>query len=92
MGGIVGNQIDRQNAANDAPVAETERQPVVREVQRCRTIQEVRDVPAGYEVRYRYGNREFVTHMPFDPGPHLRVAIDVNPVDEGQPEPPVYRR
>ena len=90
IGGVVGNQIDRQNAANNPPepVTEVERHPVVREVERCRTIQEVRDVPAGYEVRYRYGNREFVTRMPFDPGPRVRVAVDVQAVTEPQPMPP----
>lgn len=91
IGGLVGNQVDRQNAAENAPPV-TESQPVVREVQRCRTVQEVRDVPAGYDVRYRYGNREFVTRMPFDPGPHVRVAVDIHPVEEAQPAapPPPY--
>jgi uncharacterized protein YcfJ len=88
IGGLVGNQVDRQNAAENAPPPVTEAQPVVREVQRCRTIQEVREVPAGYDVRYRYGNREFVTRMPFDPGPHVQVAVDVQPVQPAPSAPP----
>jgi uncharacterized protein YcfJ len=92
VGGLVGNQIDRDNAgAPPSQYVETERRPVVREVERCRTVQEVREVPVGYEVRYRYGPREFVTQMPFDPGRRVRVAVDIRPVEEPPaPPPPGY--
>jgi len=93
VGGLVGNQIDRDNADNGpGTVTEVERRPVTREVERCRTVQEVRDVAVGYDVRCRYGNREFVTRMPFDPGRRIRIAVDVNPVADQPPPPPVYRR
>ena len=93
VGGLVGNQVDRQNAGDDpGPGTEVERRPVTREVERCRTVQEVREIAVGYDVRYRYGNREFVTRMPFDPGRRLRIAVDVNPVADQPPPPPVYRR
>ena len=93
VGGIVGNQIDRDQGNVAPPVdhVEVERRPVTREVERCRTVHEVREVPVGYDVRYRYGNREFVTRLPFDPGRRLRVAVDVR-VTEDLPAPPVYRR
>ena len=93
VGGLVGNQVDRDNN-NYAPSqsVEVERRPVTRDVERCRTIQEVREVPVGYDVTYRYGGREFVTRMPFDPGRRLRVAVDVQPVEEQAPPPPNYRR
>ena len=94
VGGLVGNQIDRGNNAPSDSV-EVERRPVTREVERCRTIQEVREVASGYDVRYRYGNREFVTRMPFDPGRRIRIAVDIRPVVEpgpGGPGTPDYRR
>jgi len=94
VGGLVGNQIDRSNNAGSDTV-EVERRPVNREVERCRTIQEVREVASGYDVRYRYGNREFVTRMPFDPGRRIRIAVDIRPVVEpgpGGPGTPDYRR
>ena len=53
----------------------------------------MREVPVGYEVRYRYGGREFVTQMPFDPGRRVRVAVDIRPIEEPPaPPPPNYRR
>jgi len=91
VGGLVGNQVDRENSGPGSSV-EVERRPVTREVERCRTIQEVREVPVGYDVRYRYGGREFMTRMPFDPGRRLRVAVDIRPIEEPAPEPPQYRR
>jgi uncharacterized protein YcfJ len=93
VGGLVGNQVDRDNNAAD-PGVEVEQRPVTRDVERCRTIQEVREVASGYDVRYRYGNREFVTRMPFDPGRRIRIAVDIRPVVDPGPEPgaPEYRR
>ena len=81
VGGLVGNQVDKQNAAPPPPVAEVERVPVDRTVQRCRTVQEVRDARLGYDVRYRYGGREFITRLDRDPGPNLRVAVNVAPIE-----------
>ena len=93
VGGLVGNQVDRDNSGySSSQSVEVERRPVTREVERCRTIQEVREVPVGYDVRYRYGGREFVSRMAFDPGPRLRVAVDVQPVEDQTPPPPNYRR
>ncbi len=74
-------------------MTEVERHPVTREVERCRTVQEVREVPSGYDVTYRYGGRDFVTRMPFDPGRRVRIAVDIRPVVEPPPPPPPpYRR
>ncbi len=94
VGGLLGNQIDRDNGnLGGGETVDVERRPVTRDVQRCRTVQEVREVPVGYDVRYRYGGREFVTRMPFDPGRRLRVAVEVRPIEEpGQPPAPQYRR
>ena len=93
VGGLIGNQIDRDqgNVAPPSQSTEVERRPVTRQVERCRTVQEVREVAVGYDVRYRYGNREFVTRLPYDPGRRLKVAVDVH-IAEQAPPPPVYRR
>jgi uncharacterized protein YcfJ len=90
IGGIVGNQVDRDRAGpSSEEVTEIERRPVTREVERCRTVQEVREVASGYDVRYRYAGREFVTRLPYDPGRRIRVAVDVRPeVDNPPPAPP----
>jgi len=89
VGGLIGNQIDRDqgNVGASRESVEVERVPTSREVQRCRTVQEVREVPMGYEVRYRYAGREFVTNMPYDPGRRVRVAVDIRPLEEGAPPP-----
>ena len=92
VGGLVGNQVDRDNGYGPSSTTEVERRPVTREVERCRTVQEVREVPVGYDVTYRYGGREFVTRMPFDPGRRLRVAVDIRPIEDAPPPPPQYRR
>lgn len=93
VGGLIGNQIDRDQGSVAPPSqhVEVERRPVVREVEKCRTVQEVREVPVGYDVRYRYGGREYVTRLPHDPGRRIRLAVDVR-VIEDSPPPPVYRR
>ena len=92
VGGLIGNQVERDNSGAPSSSSELERRPVTRDVERCRTVQEVREVPVGYDVRYRYGGREFVTRLPFNPGPRVRVAVDVRPIEEPAPPAPVYRR
>jgi len=62
--------------------------PVDRNVQRCRTVNEVREAVVGYDVRYEYRGRQFTTRLPTDPGPNLAVQVDVQPAGP-QPE-PVY--
>jgi Predicted outer membrane lipoprotein len=92
VGGLVGNQVDRDRGDVGGPeTVEVERRPVTRDVERCRTIQEVREVASGYDVRYRYAGREFVTRLPFDPGRRVRVAVDVRPVVEPGPGPAPYQ-
>jgi uncharacterized protein YcfJ len=90
IGGVVGNQVDRQNGMVGGPVdtVEVERVPVERNVQRCRTVQEVRDATVGFDVRYEYHGREFMTRMPHDPGRFVPVRVDLQPVVEAPPPPP----
>jgi uncharacterized protein YcfJ len=92
VGGLVGNQVDRDRGGPSGETVEVERRPVTREVERCRTVQEVREVASGYDVRYRYGGRELTTRMPFDPGRRIRVAVDIRPIEDPGPAAPAYRR
>jgi uncharacterized protein YcfJ len=96
IGGLVGNQVDRGNSGGTT--THVERVPVDRNVERCRTVQEVREARVGYDVRYAYNGREFRTRMDRDPGRFLEVAVNIEP-REGQeiaprghrPPPPTYR-
>lgn len=88
VGGLVGNQIDRQNGAPPSEVTQVERVPVERNVQRCRTVQEVREAVVAYDVRYEYRGRQFATRMPYDPGRMVPVRVDVAPVIDAPPPPP----
>ena len=82
IGGLVGNQVDRERAGAPGETVQVERVPVTRDVERCRTVQDVRQVPVGYDVVYRYGGREFVARLPQDPGRRIRVAVDVRPAED----------
>ena len=96
VGGLVGNQVDRGNAGAPRESVEVERVPVERTVERCRTVNEVREATLGFDVRYEYEGRQFSTRMPFDPGQRLMVRIDVTPIEppppRSGPRPPSYTR
>ncbi|HUP30864.1 MAG TPA: glycine zipper 2TM domain-containing protein [Usitatibacter sp.] len=96
IGGLIGNQADRDhgNVRPGERVTEIERVPVDRNVQRCRVVDEVREATVGFDVRYEYAGRQFTTRLPQDPGPNLRVRVDVQPIEfDGPrgPRPPSYR-
>ena len=104
IGGLIGNQADRSSGrvGPGGQVTEVERVPVERNVERCRTVQEVREATLGYDVRYEYGGRTFQTRMDRDPGRALRVSVNVMPVEgneippghpryQDRPTPPTYR-
>jgi uncharacterized protein YcfJ len=94
IGGLVGNQIDREQGRvgpGNGTTTHVERVPVDRNVERCRTVQEVREARVGYDVRYVYNGREFHTRMDRDPGRFLRVAVNIEP-REGEEIPPPGRR
>jgi len=63
-GAIVGDRIDHQ------PLAETP-------IQRCRTVETIRDSTRGYTVVYHYNGRDVTTMLPHDPGPTVRVGVGV---------------
>jgi len=56
--------------------------PVRRDVQRCRTVEHATDTIQGYDVRYRYHGREYVTRMPTDPGGRIPVDVSVQPATQ----------
>ena len=53
--------------------------PVTRDVERCRTVDTGRDVLDGYDVTYRYQNRDFTTRLAYHPGDRVQVRVDVTP-------------
>jgi uncharacterized protein YcfJ len=100
VGGLVGNQVDRDrgNVGPSRETVEVERVPVERDVERCRTVNEVREATLGYDVRYDYRGRQFTTRLPYDPGRNLQVRVDVAPIEPAYepprpgPRPPAYTR
>ena len=71
-GAAIGSAIDRERAGIHVA-------PVTREVERCRAVDLGSDVVQGYEVTYRYQNRDFTTRMAYDPGTRVQVRVDVEP-------------
>jgi len=85
-GGAIGNQVDRNNQGQ---ATEVERVPTTHNVEKCRQVEEVREATVGYDVRYVYNGHEMRARLPHDPGPRLKVAVDVRPVaPEHAPPPP----
>jgi uncharacterized protein YcfJ len=88
VGGLLGNQVDRDRNGPPSEVVEVERVPVERNVERCRTVDEVREATVGYDVRYEYNGRQFVTRMPNDPGRFVHLHVDLQPIVEQPVSPP----
>jgi len=53
--------------------------PVTRDVERCRTIDAGRDVLDGYDVTYRYQDRDLTTRLPYPPGDRIPLRVAVEP-------------
>ncbi|ROZ69419.1 glycine zipper 2TM domain-containing protein [Ramlibacter sp. WS9] len=53
---------------------------VQREVQTCRTVNEMQARIAGYRVGYEYRGQHYTTLMRDKPGPDLQVRVSVDPV------------
>jgi uncharacterized protein YcfJ len=76
-GAIVGDKVDPNGGvitggANAGP-------PREQVVQRCRSVDDWREVVRGYNVTYRYNGRDATVRLPYDPGPSVRVAVAVIP-------------
>jgi len=70
LGGIIGHQIERRN--NDDKQDDLD-------YSRCRTVGDnaYSNQVLGYDVRYEYNGREYVTRMNHDPGRRLQVGVDI---------------
>lgn len=94
IGGLIGHDAESRNDGYDGgyrrAAYDVERVPVTRNVQRCNVVNDYRDEIRGYDVRYRYGNREYTTRLAYDPGPTLPVNVDVRP--SYRPAAPSYNR
>lgn len=76
-GAVAGDRIDNRQVA-EAPV------------QRCRTVETVRETTRGYTVVYHYNGRDVTTTLPYDPGPTVRVGVGVIGSDNVAVAPPAY--
>ena len=90
VGGLVGHEAGRQPGFVRTRYEEV-RYPVTRQARRCRTVDAVRDEIAGYDVRYRYHGRDFITRLAYDPGPTLAIDVNARPADP-RPQPPAWSR
>jgi uncharacterized protein YcfJ len=73
VGAIVGDRIDnRYSRGGYERIAE-------RPVERCVTVDNWSQVPAGYLVSYEYNGRQYTTTMDHDPGRYVPVHVDVRP-------------
>ncbi len=92
IGGLIGHSIENDNRGSGSysdsgyrdsnyrrAAYDVERVPVTRDVQRCNVVNDYREEVRGYDVRYRYGNREYTTRLAYDPGQTMPVNVDVRP-------------
>ncbi len=94
IGGLIGNDAENngyRRASSPREYVEVERVPVTRDVQRCQTVADYREEIRGYDVRYRYHDREYNTRMNYDPGPTLQVEVGVRPSSYRQSAPSYSR-
>jgi uncharacterized protein YcfJ len=74
LGGLIGHQVQKRNERDDQPDLDRSR---------CRVIADNGARPMGYDVKYEYDGREYVTRLDRDPGNTLRVGRDTR--DDGSP-------
>lgn len=66
-GAVVGDRVQQRG---------TRYESVPQQVERCQTHDNFREVIAGYDVRYRFDGREYVTRLPYDPGRWLTLNVN----------------
>ena len=69
LGGLLGHQVEKRNDRDDQPDLDRSR---------CRYIAAGGDQLEGYDVRYEYGGREYVTRLAQDPGRRLQLGREIN--------------
>jgi uncharacterized protein YcfJ len=77
LGAVAGSAIGNNVEANASP-------PAAVPVRSCRTVSGYENRVVGYDVVYEYNGQRYTTRLPNDPG--ARLAIDVRPVGDTQPE------
>jgi uncharacterized protein YcfJ len=68
IGGLLGHHLERRAERDDQPDLDRSR---------CRVAGDPGNI-AGYDVRYEFNGREYVTRMNEEPGRRLRVGRDLN--------------
>lgn len=68
-GGLAGVLIGDRVANPDQPRSE--------QVERCRDVDNYRDVIKGYTVTFRYNGQDATTTLPYDPGSTVKVGISL---------------
>ncbi|MEW6414290.1 MAG: glycine zipper 2TM domain-containing protein [Pseudomonadota bacterium] len=58
---------------------------VPQQVERCRTSDNFRQVLAGYDVRYRFQDREYSTRLPYDPGNWVTLNVRFTVAEDAPP-------
>ena len=96
-GGLIGSTVGKGNgkvaaaavgAATGAVVGDrwndggTRYESRPRQVERCRVQDNYRQVISGYDVRYRFGDREYSTRLPYDPGKWLALNVSFSVADD----------
>lgn len=99
-GGLIGSTVGKGNgkvaaaavgAATGAVVGSrwndggTRYESSPRQVERCRTTDNYRQVVSAYDVRYRFQGREFNTRLPNDPGKWLTLNVSFNVAEDQRP-------
>lgn len=58
---------------------------VPQQVERCRSVDNFRQVVSGYDVRYRFQGREYTARLPYDPGPWLNLNVSFSVAEDQRP-------
>jgi uncharacterized protein YcfJ len=75
-GGYAGNQVQK-NMQEKNTVSRTER--------RCKTVYESHTKTIGYDVRYRFQDREYSTRLPYDPGNWVTLNVRFSVAEDAHP-------
>jgi uncharacterized protein YcfJ len=78
VGAVLGHSIGRDIVAGNSRGRVTE----VETVRQCETVYDYHNEERllGYQVRYRYHDKDYSVRMDDDPGEFVRVRVDVQPV------------
>ncbi len=74
-GAVVGDRMGSRSRYETVP----------QQVERCRTIDDYRQVITGYDVRYRFQDREYSTRLPYDPGRWVTLNVSFSVAHDERP-------